>query len=90
MSAFTPSVTFPLCFKPVVLSITRDCVAENCYFWFCVIHCLSPLLNYSVSYAAGRNTVAGCGYALTGTCRCLKGEDRGGWQFQEPACGQVS
>ena len=22
-------------------------LAEYCYFWFCVIHCLSPLLDYS-------------------------------------------
>lgn len=50
-----------------------SCLAENRYFWFCVIHCLSPLLNYSVPDVAGRNIVAGSGYALIGTC-CFNAE----------------
>lgn len=36
-----------------------DGLAENCYFWFCVIHCVPPLSNYSIPDISRRNTVAG-------------------------------
>src|SRR5882762_2092197 len=48
------------------------CLTQYCYFRLSVVHDVSPFcVELFRPLTAGRNTVAGCRYALIGICRCL-------------------